>query len=53
VVIADAHSVVVACGVDGIELLEGQLQGRKAMTAGQMVVGRGLAYGDVLALPTG
>ncbi|MCU0692644.1 MAG: methionyl-tRNA formyltransferase, partial [Polyangiaceae bacterium] len=53
VVIADASAVVVTCGAGGIELLQVQLEGRRAMTAGQMAVGRGLLHGDVLSQPTG
>jgi methionyl-tRNA formyltransferase len=51
VVLADKTRVVVACGVDrreAIELLRVQLEGKKAVTAGEWVGGRGVKQGDRL-----
>jgi methionyl-tRNA formyltransferase len=49
VVLADKARVVVACGErDAIELTRVQLEGRKAIAAGEWVMGRGVARGDRL-----
>lgn len=48
VVLTDKSRVVVACGEGAVELLRVQLEGKKAITAGDWVSGRGVAEGDVL-----
>ena len=48
VVLADKSRVVVACAERALELLRVQLEGKKAITAGEWFVGRGIAEGDVL-----
>ncbi len=48
VVLADKSRVVVACGERAIELLRVQVEGKKAIGAGDWVAGRGIAEGDVL-----
>jgi methionyl-tRNA formyltransferase len=48
VVFADKTRVVVACGERGIELARVQLEGKKAIGAGDWFLGRGIAEGDVL-----
>jgi methionyl-tRNA formyltransferase len=51
VVVADKSRVLVACGADGreaIELVRVQLEGRKPVTAGEWVSGRGVREGDRL-----
>ena len=48
VVFADKTRVVVACGERGIELTRVQLEGKKAIAAGDWFVGRGVAEGDRL-----
>lgn len=48
VVLADKTRVVVACGERGVELLRVQLEGKKAVSASEWFVGRGVAEGDVL-----
>ena len=48
IVLVDKHRVVVACGERGIELLRVQLEGKKPITAGEWVGGRGVAEGDRL-----
>jgi methionyl-tRNA formyltransferase len=49
VVLADKSRVVVACGVQAIELVRVQLAGKKPISAGDWFVGRGVAEGDCLA----
>ncbi len=51
VVLADKARVVVACGERAVELLKVQLEGKKAITAGDWFLGRGVAEGDVLGQP--
>jgi methionyl-tRNA formyltransferase len=48
VVFADKTRVVVACGERGVELCRVQLEGKKAIAAGDWFVGRGIAEGDRL-----
>lgn len=48
VVLADKSRVVVACGERAVELLKVQLEGKKAIAAGDWFLGRGVAEGDVL-----
>jgi methionyl-tRNA formyltransferase len=48
VVFADKHHVVVACGEGSLELLVVQPEGKRAMRAGEWLLGRGIAEGDVL-----
>jgi methionyl-tRNA formyltransferase len=48
VVFADKNRVLVACGERGVELLRVQLEGKKAIAAGDWFVGRGVAEGDRL-----
>lgn len=48
VVFADKHHVVVACGQGAIELLVIKPEGKRAMRAGELVLGRGIAEGDIL-----
>jgi methionyl-tRNA formyltransferase len=49
VVLADKARVVVACGERGaIDLVRVQLEGRKAIAAGEWVMGRGVKRGDRL-----
>lgn len=48
VVFADKSRVVVACGERGIELSRVQLEGKKAIGAGDWFLGRGIAEGDRL-----
>lgn len=48
VVLADKSRVVVACGERAIELLRVQLEGKKAVGAGDWFLGRGVAEGDTL-----
>lgn len=48
VVFADKSRVVVACGERGVELSRVQLEGKKAIAAGDWFVGRGIAEGDRL-----
>ncbi len=51
VVLADKTRAVVACGARGeerLELVRVQLEGKKPITAGEWVGGRGVAEGDVL-----
>jgi methionyl-tRNA formyltransferase len=48
VVFADKSRVVVACGERGVELTRVQLEGKKAVSAGDWFLGRGIAEGDVL-----
>jgi methionyl-tRNA formyltransferase len=48
VVFADRSRVVVACGERGVELCRVQLEGKKAIAAGDWFVGRGVAEGDRL-----
>jgi methionyl-tRNA formyltransferase len=52
VVLADKSRVVVACGPSGeerIELVRVQLEGKRVVTAGEWVGGRGVKEGDVLS----
>lgn len=51
VVLADKARVVVACGERAVELEKVQLEGKKAISAGDWFVGRGVAEGDVLGAP--
>lgn len=48
VVLADKTRVIVACGERGVELTRVQLEGKKAIGAGDWFVGRGVAEGDRL-----
>jgi methionyl-tRNA formyltransferase len=48
VVFADKTRVVVACGERGVELARIQLEGKKAIAAGDWFLGRGIADGDRL-----
>ena len=48
VVLADKSRVVVACAERAIELVSVQLEGKKAIHAGDWVAGRGVAEKDVL-----
>jgi methionyl-tRNA formyltransferase len=48
VAFADKTRVVVACGERAIELVRVQLEGKKAVSAGEWFVGRGVAEGDRL-----
>jgi methionyl-tRNA formyltransferase len=48
VILADKSRVLVACGQGSIELVRVQLEGRKAMTAVEWFVGRGVKEGDRL-----
>jgi methionyl-tRNA formyltransferase len=48
VVFADKSRVVVACGERGVELTRVQLEGKKAIGAGDWFLGRGIAEGDRL-----
>jgi methionyl-tRNA formyltransferase len=48
VVFADKTRVVVACGERGVELTRVQLEGKKAIGAGDWFLGRGIAEGDKL-----
>jgi len=52
VVLADKSRVVVACGPAGeerIEIARVQLEGKRAVTAGEWVGGRGVKEGDILS----
>lgn len=51
VVLADKTRVVVACGDRAVELTRVQLEGKKAIGAGDWFVGRGVVEGDTLGLP--
>jgi methionyl-tRNA formyltransferase len=53
VVLADKSRVVVACGSRAVELLRVQLEGKKAVSAGDWYSGRGVVEGDVLGAVTG
>jgi methionyl-tRNA formyltransferase len=46
VVFADKSRVIVACGERGVELTRVQLEGRKAIGAGDWFLGRGIKEGD-------
>lgn len=48
VVLADKSRVIVACGERGLELVRVQLEGKKAVRAGDWFLGRGIAEGDRL-----
>jgi methionyl-tRNA formyltransferase len=48
VLVADKVRVVVACGEGLIELVKVQPEGRRAMTANEWFIGRGVAEGDLL-----
>lgn len=48
VLVADAGGLVVACGAGALEVLQVQLEGRKAMGAREFVAGRGVRQGEVL-----
>ena len=50
VVFADKTRVIVACGERGVELSRVQLEGKKAIAAGDWFVGRGVAESDVLGV---
>lgn len=45
---ADKHGVEIACGAGKVALLRGQLEGKKALSASELVAGRSLAKGAVL-----
>jgi methionyl-tRNA formyltransferase len=49
VVMCDRAMVVVGCGAGTVALEVVQMEGRRAINAGEMVSGRGIAVGDVLA----
>ncbi len=52
VVVADKSRVLVACGADGsqtLDVLRVQLEGKKPVSAGEWVSGRGVREGDVLS----
>jgi methionyl-tRNA formyltransferase len=52
VVLADKSRVIVACGASGqerVELVRVQIEGKRTITAGEWVCGRGVKEGDVLA----
>jgi len=51
VLVADAGGLVVACGSGALELLQVQLEGRKALGAREFVAGRGVGQGEVLGAP--
>lgn len=48
VVAADKHGIEIACGRGTIRLLRGQLEGKKALGAQELVSGRALSQGMVL-----
>jgi len=48
VIVADSSCVLVGCGDGVVELVELQAPGKKAMLAGNMVVGRTIRIGDIL-----
>lgn len=48
IVFADKTRVVVACGERGVELTRIQLEGKKAIAAGDWFLGRGIAEGERL-----
>ena len=48
IVFADKTRVLVACGERGVELARIQLEGKKAIAAGDWFLGRGIAEGDRL-----
>jgi methionyl-tRNA formyltransferase len=48
VVMCDRAMVVVGCGAGTVALEVVQMEGRRAINAGEMVSGRGIAVGDVL-----
>ncbi len=50
VVIADASALIVACGSGTLEILSLQLEGRKTLSAREMVAGRGVMRLDVLGV---
>jgi methionyl-tRNA formyltransferase len=50
VVFADKTRVIVACGERGVELTRVQLEGKKAIGAGDWFLGRGVAEGDRLGV---
>lgn len=48
IVVADKHGVEIACGDGSISLLRGQLEGKKALSAPELVAGRALVKGTIL-----
>jgi methionyl-tRNA formyltransferase len=48
VISADKQGVVIACGTGSIRLLRGQLEGKKALDAHELVAGRSLQKGMIL-----
>ena len=48
VVVADKHGVEIACGRGTLRLVRGQLEGKKALSAPELVSGRALSAGMVL-----
>jgi methionyl-tRNA formyltransferase len=53
VLLADKSRVLVACVEGSIELVTVQLEGKKAMRAPELVMGRAIAQGDVLGAKDG
>jgi len=51
VLVADKSRVLVATGAGAVELVTVQPEGRRAMTATDWVIGRGVAEGDLLGAP--
>jgi len=51
VVFADRSAVIVACGEGAVRLLRVQLEGKKAISAGDWFVGRGVHEGERLGEP--
>ena len=52
VVLADKSRVVVACADRAIEFVRVQVEGKRPITAGEWVAGRGVAEGDLLGPDT-
>jgi methionyl-tRNA formyltransferase len=48
VILADKSRVLVACGEGAVELVTVQLEGKRAMSAPDLVMGRAIAQGDIL-----
>jgi methionyl-tRNA formyltransferase len=48
VLVADKSRVLVACSEGCVEILGVQPEGKRAMTAAEWAMGRGVAEGDVL-----
>jgi methionyl-tRNA formyltransferase len=49
IIAADTSGVLVACGDGALEIVRAQVEGRKALAARELVVGRTLALGALLA----